>query len=830
MLISYYGVFMLSCFKFRADHSSLTGLELYQKVLSQWKSASVLSDLSFETKGYWTFLDHLRLYCYCHLLDFVLSLILITGTLEYDILHLGYLGFALIFFRKRLKILKQGNKNFRFLRMYNFVLIVLSLAYQSPFVGDFNEIKCGSIECINELVGFHKYDYGFRITSRSALVEIIIFMLVSLQSYMFSFPEFDYVSKYLEKEQIGAILQQQEKKAAWKTAQLQHIRKAAELKNLRSLQVEKMKSEMLNLQNQLHNVSTDANCSNPSLESDILRERENSSLDLYGENEFRKQDLDITETIGPYDMKESLMSEKSGNPLVPEYWMQPMDSPHGIVEVKERISSNDFLDLETSNRYKIPVRKNPLISAVRLIGNGVSQVQSLGNMAVNNLMNYLKIEHEELESNKDSSEDEVYFEIENQNMGAEPLEPTFSTHSVHEHTVPDTACLRIGIILRYMWSRMRSNNDVVCYCFFILTYLWYFSLLSVVYLAALFLYALCQNTGPSYIFWVIMLIYTEVCILLQYLYQIIIQHCDFEFHVSLLQELGFPVKKTRSSFVTTNLPFFLVYIFTLLQTSITVKDGGWTVAADLSFFKRRNQSYTGDVKCSTCQERLERLFIPLKNVLKMLIRSLCWYWKSLTWGAETPPYFVQLSMEVNSWPKEGIQPRKIESRINKLLKIFHDRRCKEDLFNLQSASRVRIQSIEKSEENENLCLVIFEVLYASPPIEFTAEEWYSSLTPAADVSNEIRRAQHAGIFKEIGFPYRILSVIGGGKREIDLYAYIFGADLAVFFLIAIFYQSVMKANSEFLEVYQLEDQFPEDFVVVLMVFFLGLIMPYLYPY
>ncbi|XP_058738594.1 piezo-type mechanosensitive ion channel homolog isoform X3 [Vicia villosa] len=827
MLISYYVVFMFSCFKFRADQAStLTGLEMYQKILLQWKSASVLSDLSFETKGYWTILDHLRLYGYCHLLDFVLSLILITGTLEYDMLHFGYLGFALVFFRMRLKILKKGNQIFRYLRMYNFVVIVLSLAYQSPFVGDFSEIKSGSVGRINELVGFHKYDYGFRITSRSSFVEIIIFMLVSLQSYMFSFPEFVYVSKYLEKEQIGAILRQQEKKAAWKTAQLQHTRKTAELKHARSLQVEKMKSEMLNLQDQLHNMSTDANCSNASLEIDGLRERGNSSLDFHRENEFWKKDLDIhTESTGPNNVNQSLLSGKSPRSLAPEYWKHPMDSPHGIVGVKDRTERNGDLDLKIRNRYKLRVRKNALVSAVHFIGKGVSQVQSLGNMAVSNLMNYLKIEREELESTEDSSDDEEYYEIENLNTGADPLESTFSIHSLNDHTVPDTACLQIGIIFRYMWSRMRSNNDVVCYCCFILIYLWSFSILSMVYLAALFLYALCQNTGPGYIFWVTMLIYTEMCVLLQYLYQIIIQHTEFEFRMSLLQELGFPAKKITSSFVTNNLPFFLVYIFTLLQTSITVKDGGWTIAAESNFFKRRNQSFTEDVQCSTFQDRLQRLFLPLKNALKRLVRSLCRYWRSLTWGAETPPYFVQLSMEVNLWPEEGIQPKKIESRINKSLKILHNRRCREDkLFKLHSASRVRVQSIEKSEENENLCLIVFEVLYASPSIEFTAEEWYSSLTPAEDVSNEIRKAQHIGIFKEIGFPYRVISIIGGGKREIDLYAYIFGADLAVFFLIAIFYESVMKANSEFLEVYQLEDQFPEDFVSVLMVVFFLIVL------
>ncbi|XP_028770789.1 piezo-type mechanosensitive ion channel homolog isoform X2 [Neltuma alba] len=826
VLFSYYGVFMLSCFKYRADQSSsLSRSKMYKKILSQWKSASVLNDLSFETKGYWTCLDHLRLYCYCHLLDFVLSLILITGTFEYDILHFGYLGFALIFFRKRLKILKQGNNIFRFLRVYNFLLIIFSLAYQSPFVGDFGEKKSES-KCIKELVGFHKYDYGFRITSRSALVEIVIFMLVSLQSYMFSFQEFAYVSKYLEKEQIGVVLRQQEKKAARKTAQLQQTRKAEELKRLRSLQVEKMKSEMLNLQNQFHNVKTHGNFSDVSLENDGLRRRRNFSLDLYRENEFRKQDPDFsTQTIGPFEMNDAPLSERAGvGSLAPGDWKHSTYSPHGLVGVNERTCSDYFLDSEIMNHSKLPTGQNAMVSTIHLIGKGVSQVKFLGNMVVGNLMNFLKIENEELESTKDSSEDEVYYEVENQNTGGEHLEPTFSAHTINEESVPDSAFFQIGIIFCYMWSRMQSNNDVVCYCCFILIYLWSFSLISVAYLAALFLYALCQNTGPSYIFWIIVLIYTEMCILLQYLYQSIIQHCGLVLHVGFLEELGFPANKITSSFVTSNLPFFLIYVFTLLQISITVKDGGGANAAEIRWDKKRNQHHVEQVKSTACKARLQGLSSPLRNVLQMLYRSICRYWKSLTWGAETPPYYVQLSFEVNSWPEGGIQPERIESRVNKVLKILHDMRCKENLCGLQVESRVRVQSIQKSEENENLCLAVFEVLYASPSIEFTREEWYSSLTPAADVANEIQEARSTGIFEEIGFPYQVLSVIGGGKKEIDLYAYVFCADLAVFFLIAIFYQSVIKANGEFLEVYQLEDQFPEDFVFVLMVVFFLIVL------
>ncbi|KAK4744236.1 hypothetical protein SAY87_010548 [Trapa incisa] len=257
MLISYYMVYMFSCFKLKADHySSLPDSQMYQCLISYCKNASLLSDLSFETKELWTLLDYVRHYSYCHLLDFFLALILIIGTLEYDIMHLGYLGFALVFFRMRLQILKKKNKLFKLLRIYNFALIVLSLAYQSPFIGDFIEGKCATVDYISQVIGFYKYDYGFRITSRSALVEIVIFMLVSLQSFMFSSQAFDYVSKYLEAEQIGAIVREQEKRASWKSAHLRNIRKSEEQKRQRNLQVEKMKSEMLNLQIHLQSNST----------------------------------------------------------------------------------------------------------------------------------------------------------------------------------------------------------------------------------------------------------------------------------------------------------------------------------------------------------------------------------------------------------------------------------------------------------------------------------------------------------------------------------------------------------------------------------------------
>ncbi|XP_039146596.1 piezo-type mechanosensitive ion channel homolog isoform X1 [Dioscorea cayenensis subsp. rotundata] len=850
IVVSYYLVFIFSSFKLRSDHlDGFSDSHTYQQMMSQRRNAQVWRDLSFETKSMWTFLDYLRLYSYCHLLDIVLALILITGTLEYDVLHLGYLGFALVFFRMRLEILKKKNQIFKFLRLYNFVVIVLSLAYQCPYLGDYSSGKCGTTDYIYEIIGFYKYDYGFRITSRSALVEIIIFLLVSMQSYIFCSREFDYVARYLEAEQIGAMVREQEKRAAWKTEQLLHIRKSEEQKRQRNLQVEKMKSEMLNLQSQLNSMNGVTNLGSTSPQNRGLRRRKNPAVaaetgKLQGKEDIldsEDQDLNtdsinsfgfaLPDTQGrelishvSYDILQSPKSAKSESSLA-------MDMKHlqdSLCEISELGEGDDtaYQSVEKDSKEKGKGKENPLVSAVQLIGDGVSQVQSLGNQAVTNIVSFLNIEHGESDSNGHSSaEDGVYDEIESQNkIGHGHFDRTTSVCSASGTTMP-AASLQIGRIFRFIWSQMRSNNDVVCYCCFILVFLWNFSLLSMVYLGALFLYALCVNSGPTYLFWIIILIYTEFNILVQYLYQIIIQHCGLSINLKILQRLGFPDHKITASFVVSTLPLFLVYISTLLQSSITAKDGEWAPVTEFKLFGMRSPHKDDHVVTYSWGMRVWRFLSPVIEIIKIVSRGFTRYWMSLTQGSEAPPHFVQLSMKVDEWPDDGIQPERIESRINQLLRVVHEERCQVKIPNsCHSVSKVRIQSIEKSQESANVALAVLEVVYASPSVGCPAVEWYRSLTPAADVASEILKAKSMGLIEEIDFPYPIISVIGGGKREIDLYAYIFGADLAVFFLVAMFYQSVIKNNSKFLDVYQLEDQFPKEFVFILMILFFLIVL------
>ncbi|XP_078441364.1 piezo-type mechanosensitive ion channel component [Wolffia australiana] len=808
MLASYYIVFIMSSFKLRSDNSvSVVTTQKYIQMMSHFKSSTIWRDLSFETKSMWTIIDYLRVHAYCHLLDGVLILILITGTLEYDILHFGYLFFALFFFTKRLQILKRKNKVFRYLRIYNFLVIVLSLACQSPYIGNgMRERRMAG--CAFEVIGFRKYDYGFRITSRSALVEIIIFFLVSFQSYIFCSREYFYVSRYLEAEQIGSIVREQEKRASWKTAQLRHIRKAQEVKRQRNLQVEKMKAEMLNLQINLQRMNSAPEFIGSSSERNGLRRRRRTSSAQDGDN---KKSPELLSSLGPKMLEIRMNDEKIQK--------KPIDF---LGEITEETEGDTRAKPDSENTTeKVKAKDNPLISAVHFIEDGVCQVQSLGNQAVTNIVSFLNIEQDDSESSGHCPDnDAIYDEVESQIcLGAITTEYKSSIDS--EIGRSPNASLQIGKIFHFLWSQIRANNEIVCYCCFVFVFLWNFGVLSMVYLAALFLYALCVNSGPSYFFWFIMLVYTEVYILLQYCYQIAIQHCELKINLVVLRRLGFSEQKTTNSFVMNNFPLFLVYMFTLLQSLITPRNGEWNFISE-SRFSRGRLTNDGVSTILCLKDRVWLFFVPIVNGTKILVRNLCRYWLSLIQGSETPPYFVQISMDIEKWPEDGIQPETIESSINEILDVIYEenhdeKRCKSD----RGASRVRIQSIERSTEHENIALAVFEVIHASVGSHFE-RSW--TLTPASDVAAEILKAKNLGIFEERGFPYHVVSVIGGGKREIDLYAYIFGADLAVFFLVAMFYQSIIKNNSKFLEVYQLEDQFPKEFVFILMALFFLIVL------
>ncbi|BBN02016.1 piezo-type mechanosensitive ion channel component 1/2 [Marchantia polymorpha subsp. ruderalis] len=900
ILVAHFMVFLIASLQLRANMATggLDSRSFHAAIIPPddrlaWK------EISYETTSQWTWLDHVRFFFYRHLLHVVLLLVFATGTLQYDVLHLGYLTFSLIFFRMRSTIMTKRNSVFMFLRLYNYILIVASLLYQAPYSGFLAGEKCSVNADIYNIVGLYKMKFGFRITARSALVDITIFCVAGLQAHIFRSREFEQVLRYLEAEQVEARAHAQENKAAYKKEHLQRIRETEERKQQRRSQVEKMKTDMLHLQLRLDVLNSTGKFSevaSPMIELDACGGRHpsfvpftnpdsmvHSAEDTQSSRGLKRITSDLAEPskyVGPKVVQPIAHSESVGDFQVRRRrrvsWQGPQTegatSPNSagkslrlpgpsaplrraatdadgqfetIMDAGEESASLQGTGSpEHNKKFEDQWQKQRLLSGVQLLGDGVAQVQNLGNKALSGIMGFLNIEPED--DTETSSTDE-----EGKPSAPEkkpnPYEPNpFQTDAPYEDQQADSQAekqrmidtwRRISMLCQYFWSQVSSNTDIVCYFFFVIAYTWNFSFLTLVFPATLFLYALLANPGPSQHFWFAMLVYTEINILLQYMYQIHVQNCEVKDVSVWLIKLGIPGSPMEHSFVISVLPLFLVYLATLVQSSIKARDGEWLFVSESHSFpsSRRLLDMEGQtgIHRIPLKDRLWKSVRWITDAGSSVRRGLSRYWQALRTGSEAPPHFVQVSMLVGKWPEDGIQPERIESGINRLLTAVRRSSnvpsCQENENFKDVCSRVRVESIENSPGKPNMALAVLEVIYAAPPRGYTPGAFHHTLTPAADVAAELQRAKDEGLVEETAFAYPIVSVIPGGKREVDLYALIFGTDLIAFLYVALFYQSAMKHSEQLLEVYQVEDQFPKEFVFVLMtLFFLMLVDRVLY--
>lgn len=884
ILVANFMVFLIACLQLRANMSagSLDTRTFYAAIIPAsdrlaWK------EISYETTAQWTWLDHLRFFFYHNLFLVVLILVFITGTLQYDVLHLGYLAFALVFFRMWDTIMIRRNSILWTLRLYNFILIVASLAYQAPYFSYLSAQACTLPLGLYNIVGLYKYDYGFRITERSAIVDITIFCLVGLQSHIFRSREFEQVLRYMEAQQVEARARAQEDKAAWKKEQLQRIRKVEEHKQRRRKQVEKMKFDMLHMQ--LHPEAPEVGAPSVELDScgpspspfkspkpnyntprsieriatefaDARRpeSRSKRGLNFASKSPSKKiqrehvsqsdllSDLSDEEHVDVRRRSSTHMRRRHNLVARMEWPAEGRDErklKHAITDsaiIKNTISGMDMscMQLPTARSMESDRRpekswKGPipgLMSGVHILEEGVAEVHSIGNKALANLVGYLSIDKESDNEKPLSGEEDSYRNVaESEKQEAAGSEPTTAVKNTHRTGWRET-WTQLSMLSYYTWCQIRGNTAFVCYVFFVLAYVWNFSYLTLVFPAALFLYALLVNPGPSQHFWLAMLIYTEFNILLQYCYQIRATHCDFVASPpSWLRKIGIPGSLGPHSFVVSVLPLFLVYLATLMQSSIKAQDGEWMFVNERSTFfsNRRLRDSEGQMQLphkATLSEALWKSVYGVTGFFWRLVRGLSMYWQALSSGAEAPPHFVQVSMAVDKWPEAGIQPERIESACNRLLASVRSSPLDDEVpIDELTCSRVRVESIENSPDKPNTALAVLEVIHAAPKLRSARSAQYSSLTPAADVAAELLKAKEQGYVETASFPYPILSVIPGGKREVDLYAYIFGTDLLAFLFVALVYQSFVKHSPKLLDVTRVEDQFPKDFIIVLMTLF-----------
>ena len=68
-----------------------------------------------------------------HYTDVLLIAVVGLCTVENDVIHAAYLAIALLLFRRRDALRAERQSLFRWLPLYNFTVMLVTLAYQAPF-------------------------------------------------------------------------------------------------------------------------------------------------------------------------------------------------------------------------------------------------------------------------------------------------------------------------------------------------------------------------------------------------------------------------------------------------------------------------------------------------------------------------------------------------------------------------------------------------------------------------------------------------------------------------------------------------------------------------
>ena len=66
-------------------------------------------------------------------MDVVLIAVVALCTVENDVIHAAYLAIALLLFRRRDTLRYDSNRLFKWLPLYNFLVMLITLIYQAPW-------------------------------------------------------------------------------------------------------------------------------------------------------------------------------------------------------------------------------------------------------------------------------------------------------------------------------------------------------------------------------------------------------------------------------------------------------------------------------------------------------------------------------------------------------------------------------------------------------------------------------------------------------------------------------------------------------------------------
>ena len=119
----------------------------------------------------------LRFWMYRNSVEAILVIMFIAGTARADVLSLGYVAFSLYFLWNSDYLLQKRNSVWKYARIYNYILILLQMFYQAPFI-----IDSQGPSSWQSILGLEKLEFNAQsIISNGIIFDLIIMALLRFQ-------------------------------------------------------------------------------------------------------------------------------------------------------------------------------------------------------------------------------------------------------------------------------------------------------------------------------------------------------------------------------------------------------------------------------------------------------------------------------------------------------------------------------------------------------------------------------------------------------------------------------------------------------------------------
>ncbi|KAK9863698.1 hypothetical protein WJX84_001768 [Apatococcus fuscideae] len=198
-------------------------------------------------KPEWSWADWVRYWFYRYYTDGVLVAVVALCALDNDIIHAAYLAIALLLFRQRDQLREQGNFLFKWLVIYNFLVMLTTIVYQAPLYQLLHRNPPdGSEGCtLAHILGLYKLTgstgQAFTLGLSGTSADLILWLIARIQLRIFRTNSHARAVQCMRDELAEEAQQLVQRQQLDRQAQLEAVMEASFLRTQRERRVQHLK-------------------------------------------------------------------------------------------------------------------------------------------------------------------------------------------------------------------------------------------------------------------------------------------------------------------------------------------------------------------------------------------------------------------------------------------------------------------------------------------------------------------------------------------------------------------------------------------------------------